>query len=99
MQRPRDIHGGHLDTLCEVLLGGPKFRKCNHVKILEKFSEGVQLLFVFSYSCMFLSSQIKLFSYKKRKINSATILRTKYKLLLSHNQDNSKPQQNDSEPA
>ena len=41
MQRPRDIHGGHLDTLCEVLLGGPKFRKCNHVQILEKFSEGV----------------------------------------------------------
>lgn len=68
MQRPRDIHGGHLDTLCEVLLGGPKFRKCSHVQILEKFSEGVQLLFVFSYSCMFLSSQIKLFSYKKRKI-------------------------------
>lgn len=68
MQRPRKIHGGHLDTLCEVLLGGPKFRKCSHVQILEKFSEGVQLLFVFSYSCMFLSSQIKLFSYKKRKI-------------------------------
>ena len=69
MQRPRKIHGGHLDTLCEVLLRGPKlFRKCSHVQILEKFSEGVQLLFVFSYSCMFLSSQIKLFSYKKRKI-------------------------------
>lgn len=68
MQRPRDIHGGHLDTLCEVVLDGLKFRKCSHVQILETFSEGVELLFIFSYSCMFLSSQIKLFSYKKRKI-------------------------------
>lgn len=41
MQRPRDIHGGHLDTLCEVVLGGLKFRKCSHVQILETFSEGV----------------------------------------------------------